>query len=553
MVTLHAYVLRELLKTFALTLVALTALFTMGGGLYNVMRYEGVGAGDILGFIPLLIPIVVTLTMPVAALFAGSMVYGRLAADNELLACRAAGVNVHRLFLPAILLSICVVAFTLLFSDLVIPDFIRRMDRYARTNLRDLAYQKMQVSGHILRDQGGERFLLTASGVRIPSENALREQNLPIGPGLNYLLVDSPVFLQIDASHTLERYITARQGLCKFDTRSTPIEVTTYVDDASDFDLGRRTVRLKQQQFRFQPPLEFPRKASMVDLATLLRWRRQPWEVDRLRSRVRDFLQALTAERLFSLCTEQLTAPGALTLADERGRAYKITAAECAEDRKGLALTDVHVESADGDSVRPWLYEAPRALLTARPGPDGRLRVELHFSETSHRSVIEHNPRASDYEQGRGKAGFVLTDNLMLPQPVSDEMQNYTEATVCDPSVSLPVSPALDEKRVALQKEGTLQRRKMTADIHFRLGFNSSTLVTVIMAAALGAVFRGSRALAAFALACIPFASVALLMVMARQMAEKPGTESLGPLLTWGGMAGIALLDLAILRLGVRR
>ena len=48
MITLHAYVLRELLKTFGLAILALTALFTMGGGLYNVVRSPGVTAASLL-------------------------------------------------------------------------------------------------------------------------------------------------------------------------------------------------------------------------------------------------------------------------------------------------------------------------------------------------------------------------------------------------------------------------------------------------------------------------------------------------------------------------
>jgi len=48
--------------------------------------------------------------MPIAALFATTMVYGRLAADNELQACRAAGINIHCLFLSTVLLSVFVAA-----------------------------------------------------------------------------------------------------------------------------------------------------------------------------------------------------------------------------------------------------------------------------------------------------------------------------------------------------------------------------------------------------------------------------------------------------------
>ena len=285
-VILHAYVLRELLKTFALTLVALTALFTMGGGLYNVLRYEGVNAGDLFGFIPMLIPIVLTLTMPVAALFAAAMVYGRLAADNELLACRAAGLNVHRLFASAGLLAVFVAAFTLLFGDLVIPDFVRRVDQYARANLRDLACQRLQTKGHIRYEPHGEQYLLTARSARGVTRQALEEQDLPTVGGFDYLLVDSPIFLHVDKNDALVRYASARRGLCQFDATSTPIELTLFVEDGRDFDLRRRSVWLRRQQLGPVPvPVPFKRKASMVDLATLLRWRERPWETDKLQRR----------------------------------------------------------------------------------------------------------------------------------------------------------------------------------------------------------------------------------------------------------------------------
>ena len=105
MATLHGYILRELLKTFALALTALTVIFTMGGGLYNIVRYEGVTTADIARLLPLMLPSAITFLMPIAALFAATMVYGRLAADNELTASRASGNNNHRLFLSAGILS----------------------------------------------------------------------------------------------------------------------------------------------------------------------------------------------------------------------------------------------------------------------------------------------------------------------------------------------------------------------------------------------------------------------------------------------------------------
>jgi hypothetical protein len=66
-------------------------------------------------------------------------------------------------------------------------------------------------------------------------------------------------------------------------------------------------------------------------------------------------------------------------------------------------------------------------------------------------------------------------------------------------------------------------------------------------------IFRGSRALAAFGLACIPFGIVTILMLMGRQLTESSGTETIGPYVIWGGLALVGVTDGFILRFGVRR
>ncbi|MGD8450757.1 MAG: LptF/LptG family permease [Phycisphaerae bacterium] len=554
MVTLHGHVLRELLKTFALTLVALTALFTMGGGLYNVLKYEGIGAADLLRFIPLMVPIVVALTMPVAALFSVTMVYGRLAADNELLACRAAGINIHRLFLSAILLSVFVAGFSLFFGDLVMPDFVRRVDRYARANLRDIAFTKLQVMGYVRYEKSGNRYLLTARRVRIPTDEALAQQNLPQDEGITYLLVDEPVFLQIDNHDNLVRQASAAHGLCQFDARTTPLEITIYVDNGREFDVTGRSVSLQQQQIGpIMIPLQFPRKSSMVDLATLLRWRRRPWEVDKLEGPVRNFLTRFQTEYFFTDAASQLNAGQTLTLQDDEGQTFRITAPEAVGNDASLLLRRARIEIPGDQPQRPLFYDAPEALLRPRPMPDGGLRLALDLREAGGEPVREHHPRASDYEQGRPKRDAALGDTLQLPPDVLTRLQPYDAKVIFDTNAELPLSETLATQRAKLLDDGQRQRRKMTSVIHFRLASACSVLVTVLMAAALGVMFRGARALAAFGLACIPFGTVAVLLVMARQLGEKAGGEMLGPALTWGGLAAVAVIDLVLLRLGVRR
>src|SRR5690349_12544578 len=104
--TLQFYVSRELIKTFLLAAVGLTLVFSLCGGVLNMIQAEVltvIQVAQIFGFI---VPLSLTLTLPVAALFACAMVYGRLAADNEFDACRASGVNIFRLLIPAMGLSV---------------------------------------------------------------------------------------------------------------------------------------------------------------------------------------------------------------------------------------------------------------------------------------------------------------------------------------------------------------------------------------------------------------------------------------------------------------
>ena len=58
-----------------------------------------------LAVIPLLIPNTLPYTLPTTTLFATCVIYGRLAHDNEILAIKAAGINLLHIVCPAVLLG----------------------------------------------------------------------------------------------------------------------------------------------------------------------------------------------------------------------------------------------------------------------------------------------------------------------------------------------------------------------------------------------------------------------------------------------------------------
>src|SRR5271155_2389938 len=81
---------------------------------------NGLSPAQILAAIPLLIPSTLPYTIPATTLFATCVVYGRLAHDNEILAIKAAGINILLVVFPAIFLGLAMTALTVvLYYDLI--------------------------------------------------------------------------------------------------------------------------------------------------------------------------------------------------------------------------------------------------------------------------------------------------------------------------------------------------------------------------------------------------------------------------------------------------
>jgi len=118
---LHRMIFWELLRVFALTLTGLTGLFLIGLVIQQASQL-GLSIGQTLAIIPLLIPYTLPYTIPTTTLFASCVVYGRISHDNEAVAMKAAGVNLHSILRPAALLGVLMSLVTFGLAYTVIPN-----------------------------------------------------------------------------------------------------------------------------------------------------------------------------------------------------------------------------------------------------------------------------------------------------------------------------------------------------------------------------------------------------------------------------------------------
>lgn len=117
---LHRMILWELVKVFLMSLVGITGILLMAGIVAEASQ-QGLGPAQILAAIPLLIPSTLPYTIPATTLFATCVVYGRLAHDNEILAIKAAGVNIVKVVTPGLLLGLLMSAGTMGLYYRIIP------------------------------------------------------------------------------------------------------------------------------------------------------------------------------------------------------------------------------------------------------------------------------------------------------------------------------------------------------------------------------------------------------------------------------------------------
>lgn len=113
-------ILWELTKVFLMSLVGITGILLMAGIVAEASQ-QGLGPTQILAAIPLLVPSTLPYTIPATTLFATCVVYGRLSADNEILAIKSAGINAITVVRPGILLGLAMSLVTMGLYYRVIP------------------------------------------------------------------------------------------------------------------------------------------------------------------------------------------------------------------------------------------------------------------------------------------------------------------------------------------------------------------------------------------------------------------------------------------------
>lgn len=120
---LRNYFLKEFIGPLCLALGVLTFVMILGNliKIVDLVIRKGVDIYSVWKLFLLMMPYLLTYTLPMAVLSAVFLALGRLSSDNEIVAIRASGINLFSLILPLLIVGLILSLLLVIFNDRVIP------------------------------------------------------------------------------------------------------------------------------------------------------------------------------------------------------------------------------------------------------------------------------------------------------------------------------------------------------------------------------------------------------------------------------------------------
>ena len=536
--TLHRYILRDLLKVFLVTSVILSLVLGLGVMLRPLKQFS-VDPVDVPELLLCTLPITVTMVLPVTALLAATLVYGRLAGDNEIVACRSSGINLLALIYPGLGLALLVGAATLVLSFHVIPKFVARSEAIIKSNVEAIIYRNIEKMGNL-----GRMF----PNIQIHADRA--------DPAHHQLF--GVVVLQLDFEG-IERLITARQVSISLKEGRETDQVGLTLYDCMMIDNENQTRAVRSLPMSVSVPrllgdnIKFKQyhqlKAILADMT----------QFAPIRVQLKELQQRLLAERFFEECDRQLARNGYFDLEVGDQHRLRIYAQGCqlkaAKSRlKSLKnqLRPLKRTSADfvrregrpikleyyhriNDKQPEKTYQAEEGLLTVSASM-GESRGQVSLKE------VQWNYADDDHLYHLQRENFV---GLNLPGELVQEVEGVSLSKEVMPG-KIPLkktepSEYLKWKFDYLRTECRQLGVDIRAEVQARLAFGISCVVLVLMGAALGILFRSSHLLTAFGVSFIPAVLCLITIFTGKHIAEQnPDDITMGIVFLWSGLFVVA-------------
>ncbi len=553
--TLFWYIFKDLLKIFLLASGGLAGIMSFAG-LLRPLSQHSLALKQVAEMLLYFLPAMTNYSWPIAALLATTFVYGRLSADNELTACRAAGVSYWAMMLPAAVLGLLVSGLSLFFLFFVVPESFMKAERVVYSNLAqfisnriaqtqriifDSADQKVTVfarEAHVLEpDPAKPRFqAVSLTDVDIVTYRKDTDRGEPLMPQDFYIARSSIAYIEMPETADGDVMLTARL------TSGAKIP-----RNAGERGSGAIQARISAQDFGPYPlPSPVRETTRFMDFYRLQELRANPAKGKRIAATLKELVRvdqklAFTDELFAQLTTGDRT----IRLAAVDG-SYTITAGPKRPENRGGKIVIVS-GNAENPGIRfvqdtridPYEAQVRQITLEALADPDSQrmfLAIELQDAVVL---MGEEKTQRQNLER-----------RIVVPMPAS--VAGLSQRPFKE---YLDTNWLSQDRRDRLRADLARQTNQVESELNSRVSFAFSCLVLVLVGGVIGMLFKSGNFVSAFAISSIPAMVSLVLNVTGQHLADgvprtlPAGFENpltLGLQLIWGGNALVMAIGVVL-------
>ena len=531
--TLFWYVFKDLFKVFMLANGALAGILSFGG-LLRPLTEQGLEAWQVGLLLSYFTPAMTAYSLPVAVLFATTVVYGRLSADNEIVACRASGLSHLSLALPAAILGLRVALISALLLLFIVPRYTLKIEQVIYSNFAKIIANDIERKHQIKLP--GSQFTVFARSAYVPPQQdptSAEQQVVLVNPVIVSFSNPFPndpdrakARLQVPKDiHTAKEatiFLSQTPGAEKFQLKVLLSDGTRFPRALGGAQIGG-VESAEAGPFDVSSPISEDTK--FMDIRDLRRLYDDRSKSPKIQGLLAGFIEYDQQFMYLHAVRDDLNQPDGKVVIQVAGGKDRVTIERPADGPQTVEKGgDVVVLSsadpaAQARRVRmtvertgqtPTVYEARDLVLNARPvNANKRLDVSVEMKDVELRTADGSvTPRkAVSYS-------FAVPMTAAIRKVASRRFSEYS------------VDPNLPREQLAAMELTTPQRKLVRAltqlyneivgEQNSRIAFAISCLILTFVGCALGMMFRSGNFLSAFAISFIP-ALIAITLIVAGQ------------------------------------
>ncbi len=549
--TLYRYFLKDVVRVLLLAAAVLVVLMSFGAaikpltdgllGPQGLMRFLFYSAPTFLGFV-----------LPFAGAFAATLVFSRLAGDNEITACTASGISYASILFPIAALGLALTMGLFYLSNWVVPRFYAATASVIEQDITRVIVTTIQKGQPVTLDDLSKSVLYADAATEIEPEPVDEGQVQPT----RQIVLNKVVFAQRDEEGQVSGdYSAERADVFLYHQQAQSYAIVVLRNFAQyDAVRGQFDARAAQIAEVALPPVKLrsplrdnPKFLSLPEIRKLYR---EPERFDRIRELKLDLARAIAGEQLMQAIAATIEPesgePGAALLqGPRRAEQYRVTAPSARRTPNGLRLQGnpqqpVRIEYIyRGEVAR--ILTSTSALITVEPGNiDQEPLIVTQMTEVKVTDPRIGGPGTEhrQFELPRCRWPHRIAGSL-LESASLDELGTAAS----DPSLQ---RGGRDIRHVAfeLNKERTKLTRRVVAQLHERAASAIACPLLLLLGAVLSMKLRTSQTLVVFFWSCILAFVTVIIINAGRHMAEDTSFATIIPGLSllWSGNLLLAVV-----------